>query len=372
VIIAVVFAIRTDTSYGEMHSTIKTRIESYFDNLPFDSFFKESFYNYLRVTGRGNFNGVTFLNDGRLMFDTLDKSFFYSRADDIIYMSEYLNEKGTPFVYVRVPNKLQDNSLLPRAFSDNIMKENADYFLSILHDNGVDTLDLRVEMEHDGVDMYSAYFLGDHHWKTETSLWAFGKIAGHINREYGFNVDEKTWDPGQFEQTTFERAFLGEESEAVNAFHRYEDFTFLTPRFQTNHSTYEISYDGFEDYLISGSYADVFTPRVLEEHNERILYPALNVLQWYGSFNRYDNIDASEKKNVLFIADSMGWPLGPQFALAFETVDNLYLVPRANYRVWSAIDVNNYDLVVFVLSDFVLALEESESFADDRLYLGRP
>jgi len=373
VIMVVVFAVRNDRSYGEMHNGIKTRIESFFDSLPFDSFFKESFHNYLRATSRAHFNEVTFLTDGRLMSDTQKKRvFFYERADEILNMYEYLQETGTPFLYVRIPNKLQDNSVLPIAFSNNTFIESADYLVSILEDNGVDVLDLYVEMHRDGVDFYSAYFNGDHHWTAETSLWAFGKIGEFVNREYGYNLSEKTWDPQQHDFITFEQAFLGEESESVYALNNYENITFVVPKFTTAHDVFELTEENYMGHLVSGSFTDVFTPMVKNEYAERILYHEFNVMQWYRSFNRYINPEASEKKKILFIADSMGWPLGPQFAVGFETVDNFYLVPRANYRVWSAIDKYDYDLVVFALSDGVLAYEDSDLFVEDRVFLGRP
>jgi len=373
VIITIIFAVSTGRSYLTTHNTIKTQIEGLFSTIPFDTFFKESFNKYLNITQRGHFNGVTFLTDGRLMFDTQDERVFLNqRADEITRLNDYLHDYETPFLYIRIPNKLQDNSLLPLALSDNHIINDGDRLVNILDGNGVDTLDLRVEMERDDVDFYSAFYNGDHHWTTDTALWALKKIGEYANREYGFNIDGKVWDIQQYEHFTFKQAFLGEESEIVYALSNFEDISFLVPKFFTEHTVYEISDDGYTDFLISGSFADVFVPKVNNEYNDRIVYDDLNVMQWYRSFNRYITSGAGDNKNVLFIADSMGWPLGPLFANAFESVDNFYLVPRANQRVWAAIDRNDYDLVVFLLSDVVLAFEDSDIFDEDRLYLGYP
>jgi hypothetical protein len=365
------YAARIDRTYLELHSSIKTRIESRFSSLPFEDYFKQMHYNYLRVTGRGHFNGVTFLNDGRLMFDDLQRPIFLNdRVNEIVFLNEYLYDKETPFLFVRVPTKMRDNSLLPLAFSDNTDIADGDTFLELLAGNGVDTLDLRAEMNKAGFDFYSGFFWGEHHWTVETSLWAFGKIAGFINSEYGFNLDEMVWDPGSYNIITKKRAMHGEESQTVNAPHLYEDITFLIPAFHTNFTVTDIRSYYAPHFVTAGSFTEVFTPRILEEDRITFNYGDLNIIHRY--FNRYENTEARENKNVLLIMDSMGIPLATHFAAAFTTVDNHYLVHHTNHRIWPAINMNDYDLVVYVLSDMVISNEDAYPFTADRLFLGRP
>ena len=370
-IMATVNAVNTGNTYMDVHTNVKTRIESYFSALPFESYFMQSHYGYLRATNRGHFNGVTFLTDGRLMLDTLEnRPFLYERADAILELRNYLNDEGIPFLYVRVPNKIQDNTLLPVAFSDNNIIANADFLFNMLDEYGVDTIDLRDEMIKDDIDFTSAFFQGDHHWTADTALWAFGKIANFANREYGFQIDEMTWDPRQYERVTFEQAFLGEESMAVHGLHRYEDITALYPRFHTELTVTDNYHGRYRHVEAMGSFADVFLPKINNEHDGIFNYLDLNV--FFRSFMRYENAAASERKHVLLIVDSMGIPLSPYFSTAFGIVDDFYLAHGNNQRLWSAINQYDYDLVVFVLSDIVISNDNAPVFEHDRLFLGHP
>jgi len=356
----------------DVHRTVKTGIGSIFSPLLFEDFLNEVHYNYLRATNRAHFNEVTFLKDGRLMFDKQgERRLTYSRVDEIVFLSNYLEEQGIPFLYVRAPNKLQNSSMLPRAFSDSTVIKDGEIILELLRSFGVSTLDLRAEMENDGIDFSTAFYRGDHHWTIEISLWAFGKIATYANREYGFQIDEKTWDSGQYERIVIERGFLGEESETVNASHRYEDITAMIPKFYTDYTVTNIRDPEDPHFESAGSFIEVFTPKLLDENVTEFRYGDLNAVHRY--FNRYENTGASEKRSILLVMDSMGISLSACISTAFETVDNLYLVNHdTNHKIWTAIDSSNYDLVIFLLSDVVANYEEVTIIEQDRLFFGRP
>jgi len=365
------YAARVDRTYLDIHNSVKSRIESRFSSLPYEDHFKQAHFYYLRATNRGNFNGVTFLKDGRLMFDDFTGPiFFYDRLNEVLFLNDYLKEHGTQLLYVRAPNKIKDNSLIPFAFSDNASIAYADAFIEYLSYHNVSTLDLRVEMNKDGIDFYSGFFRGDHHWTAETSLWAFGIICEFINREYGFNLDGMRWDPGSYSIITKERGMLGEEAETVNAPFLYEDISFLVPMFHTDITVTDIWHLQYPQFVSRGSYTEVFTPRILEEGRTTFDYSDLNRVHRF--FNRYENTEAREDKNVLLIMDSMGVPLAAHFATVFTIVDNHYLVHKTNHNIWPAIDMNNYDLVIFLLSDMIISHEDAYPFSEDRLFLDRP
>jgi hypothetical protein len=353
-----------------INTAVRDSIEEFYSYVPMSERFARTYFNFMRATNRNRYNGVTFLTDGRLMFDTMEHNIFlYERANAIYELVNYLDE-GEPFLFVRVPSKLQDNSLLPIAFSDSYKIEDSEKFLQLIRGYGIDTLDLRAEMENDGIDFATAYFRGDHHWTAETAFWAFGKIAQFANEVHGFTIPESAWDPMEFDHMTFYGAFLGEESKAVNDLDNYEDITVLGPMFLTEITVTDIRTDYFGNVLIIDSFADVFMPLLRFAYYDGFTYSDLNVLA--RDFVRFENAYAAEHKKVLLIADSMGFPLATYFANTFSVVDQLYLMQGNNENVWSAIANNDYDLVVFVLSDGVVPFGDEDSFKDDRLYLGVP
>ena len=363
---------KTYDLYIGVHKAVKEGIEWLYYAPPMSTYFDRAHYIYLRATNRNHFNGVTFLTDGRLMLDDMDyNAFLYERADAISELRDYTNDRGIPFLYVRIPSKLQDNSLLPRAFSENTIITNGDALLQALNDYNVKTLNLREVMEKDGIDFTTAFFRGDHHWTAETALWAFSKIGTYINVEYGFNLDEITWDPQQYERIAFEGTFLRSEAEAVSVFGMHEDFTALIPMFPAEFIVTNNWHEYYRYPLVSGSFAEVFTPKLLNGQNSAFNYmEGLNAV--HDGFKRYENISVSNGKKVLIISDSMGVSLATFFATAFENVDFLYLRNGQNGRAWGAINRYDYDLVVFAISDVVISQGNEQVFENDRLFLSHP
>jgi len=369
--LTVIFGGRTlSRTYLDVHAAIKSRITNIFTDMPFDSFMKQSFFDYLQLTFRRHYNGVTILNDNRFILDMIDiNPYIYERADAISVLNDYAERHGAIFIYVRVPNKVENNSLLPIAFSDNTVIEDANTLMHLIQEYSVDTLDLREEMERSGTNFTTAFFRGDHHWTADTTLWAFGRIIDHINAGYGYNISEMACDPGQYEYITFEKAFLGEESRTINNVTNYEDMTVLIPKFHTEFTIIDLLESNYMVNLDSGSFIDVFVPWINYEQSNSLIYGDLN--KWLSGFTRYENAAAKENKSVLLAADSMGIPLATYFANAFTRVDNLYIQNGVNHRLWSAIENYDYDIVIFALSDVVIN-DNAPYWVQDRIFLGYP
>jgi len=358
-------------TYLDIHDAGKNEVEEIFDTLPFDDRIKNAHFEYLRLTHRGHYNGVTILNDDRLMLDELEYTLFlHERVNAIVMLNDFVEQNGAQFLYVRIPSKLEDNSLLPLAFSDNSIIEDTTRLKELIAGSGVDVLDLRAEMKKDGVDFTSAFFRGDHHWTVDTALWAFGKIGEFANNVYGFNVNEMTWDPSQFKHIVYEDNFLGEESVAINALDNIEDIKVLVPKFHTDFVITDLRGYNYMQILDAGDFANVFVPYVNHEHVGRLVFGDSN--RWFSGLTRYENVAATENKRVLLIADSMGIPLSSYFANAFTVVDKHYLESRANHRIWYAIENYGYDLVVYAVSDVVVTNEKIDEWHLDRLFLGHP
>ena len=363
-----IFAMWTDRSYMDIHASVKGRVERLFSELPIDGFLNQTHYDYLRATNRNHFNGVTFLTDNRLMMDTLENnSYRLERADGIAELRDYANNEGIPFFFVRVPSKIQDNSPLPFAYSDNTIITKADELYETIAGHGVNTFDLRAEMEKDRIDFAEAFFDMDLHWTAETALWGAGKIGEHMSREFGFELDKSVWEPGNYDRITYRNAFQGNEIRPLGGSFVFEDITAVVPKFYTEiektvHDVNEVT---------AGSFIDVFAPKVRNEVNEFFATEDMEIQE--RSLTSLVNFNASNDYKVLLIGDSYGLSLVTFFSLGFERTDFLYLITGHTFRViWDVIRGSDYDIVIFMLSDAVVSLENRPVFEEDRLYLGRP
>ena len=364
----ILFGIVTDRSYTGIHASIRYRVENIFEDMPISPHIRQAHFYYLRATNRAHFNEVTFLTDGRLMLDNLDPHYFlYERADGIIALGDYLSRRDIPFVYVRIASKMEDNSVLPLAFSDNHSIEYSDRLINLISEAGIDTIDLRAEMMRENKDFATAFFRMDHHWTAETALWATEIIGNHIVDQYGFEIDLGMWDYSQFESITFERAFQGYEVSFVHGYHLYEDITVLLPEFETE----LVVEDVYGNILATGDFANAFVPRAREENVERFEYIDMTIP--FYTFVRITNLMANNDKRVLFITESNGMLQATFMSLGFESLHVVYLMNMVTPGVlWNTLNMYDYDIVIMAVSDVVIAQENRPVFYQDRLYLGHP
>jgi hypothetical protein len=362
------FAIVTGRSYIDIHNSVKNRVMNVFLTLPGDSYIRQAHFDYMRATGRGHFNQVTFLTDGRLMSDNLEPNvYLYERADSFAQLRDYLDGNDIPFLYIRVPSKIEDNTPIPQAFSDNHIIESADKLVQLIRAESIDVLDLRAEMMRENMDFTDSFYRKDIHWTTETALWASNRIGAHLIRAYGFELDESVWDRNRYESITFENVWQGNEAQFANARRSFEDITALFPSFDTELAITGRAFDVWGE----GNFIDVFMPMIRNEHIERLGYLDLGLAEII--FTRLINLEANNNKNVLLIADSFGLIKAPFFSLGFERLDFLYLINQHTSAViWDIIDENEYDIVILAVSDDVVSLESRPKFEEDRLFFGHP
>ena len=89
-------------------------------------------------------------------------------------------------------------------------KENIEFTRQLLEEAGVPYLDLREEMQAEGISVTDAFYTTDHHWKPQTGLWAFGKILEKLETTGAIpSVDPVYTDPGNYSFEIHENTFLG-------------------------------------------------------------------------------------------------------------------------------------------------------------------
>jgi hypothetical protein len=341
--------------YSDQFAQVKEVIEKHFSHPPQETLLKRLFWDYLKITNRRYINGVIVMNDGRLIFDfEYDLPQVSKTAEEIIALNDYLKASNTPFLFLRAPDAMRDNSQMPRGFENTVIEDGA-WFMAKLRENGVDTLDLREIMTNENIDFSTAFFRGDLHWTTETSLWAYGKIATLMNSEYDFNLDAKTWNPQEYKTVTYNKK-IEFMAARIGDPRLGENISVLIPKFPTEFIASAKTLDeskGNESNIIAvGDFVDVFVPLTKNENVEMLAYSSLNSARANSNFNEYHNLSANEHKKVLLIADSYGVPIATYLASALEYVDYLYLdINGNNFNIYPFLDRENYDMVLFLAYD---------------------
>jgi hypothetical protein len=260
---------------------------------------------------------VVKLDNGWLTFVAPERD-MPGAAENMLALRDHLAADGIPMLYVQAPVKVNKyDPQLPVGVTD-YNNTNIDRLIALLADSGVDCLDLRERLNAYTSDYYSAFFKTDHHWKPETALWAFGEVGRYLNANYGFDIDEALFDPGNYSYETQKNWFLGSQGKRVgNLYGGTDDFTLITPKFPTDFTS-EIPHKGL---TVSGAFEDVF---IFHEILDSRDYFNINTYAAYtgGDYPLQTIINNSGgEKNILLIRVSSSCAFSPFLALGVGRLD---------------------------------------------------
>jgi hypothetical protein len=227
--------------------------------------------------------------------------------ESIYRLKKELDKHGIPVLYVQAPFKLPpDEQQLPDNVKDH-SNENADRFLKGLDAAGIDYLDLRTNYWAKGLDQNQLFFNTDHHWSINGAFNSYQEIAEKLNSDYGFRIGQKYTDLNNYGQEVFKDYYIGSMGRRVGeAYGGTDDFTLITPKFDTDYTVYERDYGGekvfkgsFRDAVLTNSYIAPGTP---PETNRYAVYHGDNAeLQFVNH--------KIKNGKILMIKDSFGLPI---------------------------------------------------------------
>lgn len=183
-----------------------------------------------------------------------------------IRLKNYLeDEYQIPFAYIQAPGQLPSDfdEMIPIGY-DNYYNQNADRLLEGLSADGIPVLDLREELQTDGRDHYASFFRTDHHWLPDTGFWATEKIATFIDDIWGIPYrDPFYFQEERYDKVTYPSAFIGSRGARTGvAFAGYDDFTIITPQFDTSLQVKKENSVGDLEIVYQGSFEEVIYPDI--------------------------------------------------------------------------------------------------------------
>lgn len=232
----------------------------------------------------------------------------HSAAENIIHFYQDHTANGGDFLFVLVSGQVSKyEDLLPVGYTDTA-HNTADVFLGDLIEAGVPYLDLREEMENEGISVTDAYFVTDHHWKPQAGFWAYGKILDKLAQmEVIEPVDPFYTDPDNFTFETYENTFLGSSGKRTGIYYAgLDDSILIKPNFET-----DITIDvPFRNLKLSGRYEDVAYNTDVHHNYENPDFYQENVYGLYGwgdmDMTHWRNEHAADQSNFLLIGESYG------------------------------------------------------------------
>ena len=153
----------------------------------------------------------------------------------ITELQQCAQNNGASFLYIAAPNKE-----VCAKFPSNVVNyspKNYELFVSELEKADVPILDLKNDMETEGIFNNDSYFSTDHHWKPEIGFWATGKICAALQNQYGFGYDPELTDISNYSVKVYEDWFLGSYGKKVGLHFTSsgaDDISLIIPNFETN------------------------------------------------------------------------------------------------------------------------------------------
>lgn len=360
---------------SELQQDVTGRIETELDKVEED--FVENMWHkelFLNLSGKmaRNMNmqgfysnlGIYVTDDyyivGRYSYTTTDYEY-----EQIIDFKDWLDEKGINLLYVNAPIKYVEDELLMEEFGvATYSNQNADLLLQRISDAGIDYIDLRDNLKEDGMNVYDMFYRTDHHWNTESGLWATKVIAEALNEKCGYSIDTHVYDNSQYTFTEYKNCWLGEQGRKLAvSYVGLEDYTLIKPKFDTD---FIITRDG------SGTREGTFDIMI----DETILKPNKDIYDgpsWHYTYMS-NGIHESEVQNrnvkegkVLILADSYSQVIVPFLAIGVSDVKTL-LLRYYEKSLREFIETNEFDTVIILYAQSMIGNHDNPASINYDMY----
>lgn len=271
-----------------------------------------------RALGMQELNDVVKLENGYL---TVPSPYFQdeiieSNADMIRAFDVYLEQNEIPMIFVITPNtNAKYDPKMPSYFTD-YGNGNLDRIADALRNRGVFVIDLRDELERDGINAYDMMYKTDHHWTTGMGFYAYTKIADILEEELGCTIDPSVKNIENYTVKTYKKWHLGSRGQRTGKYYAgIDDFDLITPNFPTHVCAADGTKEGsYEEILIDASW---FKDRDLTlgryDNARRSIY------DWVLERSQGDYINdlSSNDCRILMLSDSFGKAVCPFVDISF-------------------------------------------------------
>ena len=283
--------------------------------------------------------------------------------DETVSLNNFLKENDIRLLYVNKPIKYNDDAFFYDNFGyESFANRNADKFLERIGNAGIKYIDLRDDMEKDGISCEDIFYRTDHHWTVNAGLWAAGIIAEELNKDYGYDIDTSIYNPENYSVKEWKACWLGEQGKLLSdAYVGLDDFTEMKPAFDTDLTFYYASgnhengtFDNYINEKVYDSGADVYASD-----------------SWHYSYQMHNVVNNKvDSGNILILADSYDHVLVPFLSLGVHHIDTLILRDcEEGFDLRDYIIKNGYDTVIISYAELVLGAHDDESNANYRMFI---
>lgn len=244
------------------------------------------------------------------------------KVKSITEFASFCKKQNIKFVYLAAPSKLAREDKVYSGKLD-FANQNEDEFLTGLKSHGILYIDLRDNIEQEGLNQKSLFFKTDHHWLPETALWAASEITKELDTQNVFHGNPALLEADRFEHVVYPNIYLGSHGKKVTlARTKPEDITKLLPLFPTQFHLYipSLGLDQRGDFSI-------FYDQSKLQYGDLYQTAGAYHAYLYGEqpYISIENEQIKGNSHILMIRDSFGDTLAPFLTLEVQHLDLLDL-----------------------------------------------
>lgn len=298
-----------------------------------------------KFLGKSSMNNVTRLNNGYLASLIGSGGTMERQSQMMTDLYKVLEKRNTPMLYVQAPGKISRlDKQLPAGLYDH-SNDNTDNFIRGMREGGIPVLDIREEIEKEGLDHYSMFFKTDHHWTPHGGFFAYTKIMEKL-ADFSYTEEPNKLDLKSYEVEEYKEHFLGSTGRRTGALYAgVDDITLIYPSFETKMSISVPSRDIYR----SGSFKDViFDYTHIEEKDFYNKSPYSTYIGGDYPLVIHENDKAANDQTILLIRDSFSLPVQSFLSLSISNLHVIDLRYYTDQTLLQYIDELNPDMVMFL------------------------
>ena len=324
---------------------IEKRIEQKF---PYKSVPRETFGFVSKVLSPHMLKGYIKDDDGFITPINCIKFDLFKAENKVVELRNVCQQCGADFAYISYPSKSNEGVKGNRYGVNSNSEELRKSFLEGLDLQGVPYLDIRELLENDGYDVKTVFYKTDHHWTTESGMYAANAIVDYLNRNFGYGLRKELLSKEKFTYRKYENLWLGETGRLLSKTWTgaLDDFTAIKPNYETSLTVGK--YHGEEKK--HGDFSLLIDENGYSGGNDLYTYSAHYSYRCGGNMQSIHN-NRVEGKKLLIIKDSFSVVVIPFLALTMSEVVS-WDMRGNNQSLYEFIRENDFDIVLLAYTDF--------------------
>ena len=270
-------------------------------------------------------------------------------TDKIAELSDVCKKNNTDFAYISFPSKNMSDDYKEEFYITGNNEQLRANFLKNIEVNGIDILDIRKLMEDDGLTYKDIFYKTDHHWNTESGLYAAREISKYINDTYNHKTYPENLDDDKLLFKEYKDSWFGETGRQFSTswVGALDDFTLIKPKYNVS---LEYKCPGLYDEI--GDFSVLLDESILDTDYDLYTTSLHYCYMPDAGVNTivYNN-SITDGAKVLVVKDSFSMTVVPFLALTCSEV-NMWDMRDNTESLYDYIANNDFDIVIMEYTDY--------------------